>query len=143
MARTIAVGKIPKETKKLIKVTKKALEIAKNQIKPGKTIGDLGYHVQKYVEKVGFSVVRELVGHGVGHKVHEPPRIPNFGKQAEGEEFKEGMVLALEPMVNMGSYEIEVGPNKWDIMTKDRSLSAHFEDTVVVTKRGCKTLTVI
>lgn len=143
MARTVAVGKIPKETKKLIKVTRKALEIAKDQIKPGKTIGDLGWAVQTYVEKHGFSVVRKLVGHGVGYKVHESPRIPNFGHPGEGEKFIEGMVLALEPMVNMGNYEIDVAANQWNIFTKDGSLSAHFEDTIVVTKRGCNTLTVV
>lgn len=141
IARTIAVGCVSKEAKRLIKVTKRALSIAKSQIKPGKTIGDLGYAVQTYVEKQGFSVVRKLVGHGVGHKVHEPPRIPNFGHQGEGEEFKEGMVVALEPMVNVGHHNIEVRGNKWDIITKDRSLSAHFEDTVVVTKNGCDTIT--
>ncbi len=141
MARTVIVEKSSKEVRKLVKVTRKALEIAKNQVKPGKKIGDLGQAVQLYVEKNGFSVVRELVGHGVGHKVHEPPRIPNFGKSGEGEEFKEGMVLALEPMVNIGHYDIEVRENKWDIVTKDRSLSAHFEDTIVVTKKGCETLT--
>lgn len=141
MSRTVLVGKVSKEAKKLVKVTQKALAIAKKQIKPGKTIGDLGYAIEQYVKGNGFSVVRGLVGHGVGYAVHEPPRLPNFGKPKEGEAFKEGMVLAIEPMVNSGGHEIEVKDNGWDIVTKDKSLSAHFEDTVVVTKNGCKTLT--
>ncbi len=141
MSRTVLVGKVSKEAKKLVKVTQRALEIAKKQIKSGKTIGDLGYAIERYVKKNGFSVVRGLVGHGVGYAVHEPPRIPNYGQKGSGEVFKEGMVLAIEPMVNSGGYEIEVKDNGWDIVTKDKSLSAHFEDTVVVTKEGCETLT--
>lgn len=141
MAITVPIGKISAKAKKLIKVTRKALDIAISQIKPGDTLGDMGNAVQKYVEKNGFSVVRKLVGHGVGHDVHEPPRIPNFGERGEGEEFKEGMVLALEPMVNIGHYDIEVRDNKWDIVTKDKSLSAHFEHTIVVTKNGSEILT--
>ncbi|MBU1131112.1 type I methionyl aminopeptidase [Patescibacteria group bacterium] len=141
MAVTIPIGKVSAEVKKLIKVTRKALDIAINQIKPGNTIGDLGSAVQKYVEKNNFSVIRKLVGHGVGYQVHEPPRIPNFGEPGEGEILKEGMVLAIEPMVNVGSHDIEVRDNKWDIVTKDKSLSAHFEYTVVVTKNGCEILT--
>ncbi|MBU1036612.1 type I methionyl aminopeptidase [Patescibacteria group bacterium] len=142
MARTVGVGKISKQAEKLMAVASKALEIAKSQIKPGATIGDMGYAVQTYVEKNGFSVVRQLVGHGVGYKVHEAPRIPNYGQKGEGEALKEGMVLALEPMVNVGEPEVEVKENKWDIVTKDRKFSAHFEDTVVVTKTGCEVLTI-
>jgi len=141
MSRTVMVGKVSKEAEKLVKVTKTALEIAKRQVKDGNHIGDLGYAVQKYVEENGFSVVRKLVGHGVGYQVHEPPQIPNFGKRGEGELLKEGMVIAIEPMVNVGSYDIKVLDNGWDIVTRDGSLSAHFEDTVVVTKHGCETLT--
>ena len=141
MARTAIAGKCSKEAKKLVKVTQKALEIAKSQVKPGNTVGDLGYAVQKYVEKNCFSVVRKLVGHGVGYEVHESPRIPNYGHQSEGEEFKAGMVLAIEPMVNIGHHDIQVSSNGWDITTIDGSLSAHFEDTIVVTKKGCQTIT--
>jgi len=141
MARTVIVGKVSKEAKKLVKVTKKALEVAKSKVKPGNTVGDLGYAVQNYVEKNGFSVVRKLVGHGVGYEVHEAPRIPNFGNKGEGAEFKEGMVVALEPMVNIGNHEIKIAENGWDIITADGSLSAHFEDTIVVTKNGCEVLT--
>lgn len=141
MSRTVMVGRVSQEAKRLVKVTQKSLEIAKKQIKPGKTIGDLGWAVQQFVEKNGFSVVRKLVGHGVGYQVHEPPAIPNFGRPGEGEVFKEGMVLAIEPMVNLGGHDIKVLDGGWDIVTSDGSLSAHFEDTVVVTKYGCQTLT--
>ena len=141
MARTAIAGKTSKEANKLVKVTRQALAIAKSQVKPGNTVGDLGHAVQKYVEKNGFSVVRQLVGHGVGYEVHEPPRIPNFGRPGEGAEFKAGMVIAIEPMVNLGSHDIKVSPNGWDITTVDGGLSAHFEDTVVVTGKGCETIT--
>lgn len=141
MSRTVMVGNVSKEAKKLVKVTKIALEVAKRQIKDGNRTGDLGYAVQKYVEENGFSVVKKLVGHGVGYKVHEPPQIPNYGTKGQGEIFKEGMVIAIEPMVNIGGSDIKVLDSGWDIITKDHSLSAHFEDTVVVTKHGCETLT--
>lgn len=141
IAVTVGIGKISKGAKKLIKVTKKALDIAISQVRPENTLGDIGYAVQSYVEKNGFSVIRKLVGHGVGYQVHEPPQIPNFGLPGQGAVLKEGMVLALEPMVAVGHYDIEVLDNKWDTVTKDRSLSAHFEHTVVVTKNGCEILT--
>ena len=142
MARTVIAGKTSTEAKRLVKVTRRALAIAKAQIKPGRTIGDLGYAVQQYVEKNGFSVVRQLVGHGVGYEVHEEPRVPNYGRPSEGTKFQEGMVIAIEPMVNVGSPDIKVSANGWDITTIDGSLSAHFEDTVVVTKNSCQTITV-
>ena len=141
MARTFSVGKISEETKKLSKVTRKALEIAIETAKPGNTIGDLGYNVQTYVEQQGFSVVRKLVGHGVGYEVHEPPAVPNFGKKGEGIAFKEGMVLAFEPMVNIGHHDIVTGLNDWDISSKDDSLTAHFEDTIVITSKGAEIIT--
>lgn len=141
MAVTVPVGKITPIAKKLVKVTRRALEIAIKQVAPGKTTGDLGAAVQRYVESQGFSVVRKLVGHGVGYKVHEPPQIPNFGTPGLGETFKPGMVVAIEPMVNVGHHDIYVKSNKWDIVTKDGSLSAHFEKTVAVTQRGCEILT--
>ena len=141
MAVSVGVGKISKEAKKLIKVTKRSLDIAISQVKPDNTLGDIGYAVQNYVENQGFSVIRKLVGHGVGYQVHEPPPIPNFGKKGEGEVLKEGMVLALEPMVAVGHHDIEVLGNQWDIVMKDRSLAAHFEHTVTVTKNGCEILT--
>jgi len=141
MAMTIPVGHVTEEIEKLIKVTRRALDIAISQVKPGNTVGDIGAAVQDYVEKNGFSVVRKLVGHGVGYQVHESPRIPNFGQAGQGEKLTPGMVLALEPMVNAGHYDIKVKDNQWDIVTADGSLSAHFEHTVVVTKTGAEVLT--
>jgi methionyl aminopeptidase len=140
-ALTVGVGKISKQAKKLLKVTQKSLAIGLKQIKPGKTLGDFGQAVQQYVESQGFSVIRKLVGHGVGYGVHEEPRIPNFGRAGMGEVLEEGMVLALEPMVSVGSPEIIVLANEWDIAMKDKSLSAHFEHTIAVTKKGCEILT--
>ncbi|MCX6785306.1 MAG: type I methionyl aminopeptidase [Candidatus Komeilibacteria bacterium] len=141
MAITVPVGKVSAAAKKLLKVTQKSLELAIQQVKPDKTIGDIGYAVQTYVEQNGFGVVRRLVGHGVGYGVHEEPRIPNFGKPGQGQVLKEGMVIAIEPMVTAGHFEIEVLANNWNIVTADRSLAAHFEHTVAVTKNGCEILT--
>lgn len=141
MARTVAVGRISKKTNRLLKVTQKALAIGIKQVKPGQTTGDIGQAIQHYVEKHGFSVVRSLVGHGVGHQVHEEPRLPNFGRKGEGEVLKEGMVLALEPMVNVGGSDVITKEDKWTIITADGSLSAHFEDTVAVTRQGAEILT--
>jgi methionyl aminopeptidase len=141
MAITVAIGKISATAKKLIDVTKESLNLAIKQIKEGATLGDIGYAVQSHAEKNGFSVVRKLVGHGVGYRVHEPPKIPNFGQPGTGNVLKAGMVLAIEPMVNVGHHDILVKDNGWDIYTKDGGLSAHFEHTVVVTKNGCEILT--
>lgn len=141
MAITCGVGKIFHQTKKLILVTKKALKIGEDQVKPGNYIGDISQAVQNYVESQGFFVVRDLVGHGVGKKVHEDPKIPNFGKKGEGVKIKEGMTLALEPMVNAGTYKVKLLPDGWTFVTADSKLSAHFEHTVAVTDNGCEILT--
>jgi methionyl aminopeptidase len=143
MARTVAVGESSRQVSKLIEVTRESLAIAERVVKAGVTIGDIGYAVQRYVEENGFSVVRSLVGHGVGYKVHEEPKIPNYGRKGQGETLRQGMVIAIEPMVNIGRHEVEVGDNGWDIVTADRELSAHFEDTLAVTKDGCIVLTSI
>lgn len=135
-AITIGVGRISPLAKKLIKVTKAVLDLAIKDIRPGMTTGDLGYLIQNYVESQGFSVVRELVGHGVGYQVHEEPKLPNFGSPGEGEEILEGMVLALEPMVNAGGWKVKFHENGWNVETADGSLSAHFEVTILVTKKG-------
>jgi methionyl aminopeptidase len=147
---TIGVGKINAETEKLLNITKTALEKGIGVIKEGVTTGDIGYAIQSYVEKQrlpagrqGFNVVKKLVGHGVGHKVHEEPEIPNFGERGEGVVLKEGMVLALEPMVVIGSGDVFLDKNNWTWKTKDGSLAAQFEHTVGVTKRGCEVLTKI
>jgi len=141
MAVTVPVGKVSKQAKKLIKVTKKALEIGLKQAKAGNTIGDVGFAIEQFVLKGGFSVVKTLTGHGVGHQVHEEPKIPNFGEPGRGVRLEEGMTLAIEPMVNIGRHEVRTKEDGWGIVTNDSSLSAHFEHTVAVTKKGYEILT--
>jgi methionyl aminopeptidase len=142
MTVTIPVGKISRATKKLIKVTKKSLDLAIGQVKPGNYIHDISWAVQEYVEDNGFSVVRDLVGHGVGYAVHEDPRIPNFCAPDQPPiELIPGMVLAIEPMVNIGSYRVKTLDDGWTVVTADGKLCAHFEHTVAVTEKGCLILT--
>jgi len=141
MAVTVAVGKISKEAEKIIQVAKKALGLAISKIKPGVHLGDVSFAIQKYVENEGFSVIRQLVGHGVGKELHEDPEVPNFGRPGEGVILKEGMTLAIEPMIAVGDYKIKQGKDGFAWQTSDKSLSAHFEHTVAVTKEGCQVLT--
>jgi methionyl aminopeptidase len=141
MARTVGIGKISSEKKKLIQVTHKALLIGIKEAKVRGHIGDIGSAIQKYVEKHGFSVVTQLVGHGIGKDVHEEPRIPNFGEPKTGTKLREGMAIAIEPMVNLGGSEVETAKDGWTITTVDKKTSAHFEHTVAITKRGPKILT--
>lgn len=148
MSITVSVGKVSYQARKLIKVTKKALDIGISQIKPGNQIKHIGQAIQKYVEKNGFSVVRSLVGHGVGYAVHEPPQIPNFlpkpGEKRWDDiklELKPGMCLAIEPMVNVGGSEVRTLDDGWTVVTADGSLSAHFEHTIAVTENGHQILT--
>lgn len=141
MAVTVPVGKVSREARKLISATKKALEMAIKSVKPGKHLGDVSAAIQKEAEKNKFNVVRELVGHGVGQKVHEEPQIPNYGEPGTGPILKPGMTLAIEPMVVMGNYELEVGKNGQTYKTIDNSLAAHFEHTVLVTGKGAEILT--
>lgn len=141
MAVTVGIGKISSEAEKLISLTKKSLALALEQVKPGNTLGDIGHAVQSFAEKNKLGVVRELVGHGVGYHVHEEPRIPNFGNKGQGLKLEQGMVLAIEPMLTLGDWHIKVLTNGWDIVTKDKSLAAHFEHTVAVTENGCEILT--
>ncbi|MBI4692139.1 MAG: type I methionyl aminopeptidase [Candidatus Terrybacteria bacterium] len=141
MAITVPVGEASPQVKKMIEVTKKSLEKGIGEIKEGKQIGDIGHAIQTYVEKNGFNAVRNLVGHGVGYKAHEEPEIPNFGRKRTGEVLKRGMVLALEPMIIVGLPELILANDNWTWKTKDGSLAAHFEHTVVVTKTGAKILT--
>lgn len=141
-AITVPIGKIDKEIYELLDVTSGALQEAINFIKPGIFVNDIGETIEKYVDSRGsYGIVRDLVGHGVGYKVHEPPIIPNFKVYEKSEKLQPGMVLAIEPMINLGRHEIEVSSNGWDIITSDGSISAHFEHTVVVTEDGCKILT--
>lgn len=141
-AFTYPVGEISPEAQRLICVTQEALKSAINFVREGKHVSDVSYAIQSFVEQNGFSVVRDLVGHGIGKHMHEEPQIPNFGEPGEGVRLKRGMVLAIEPMVNAGSYEICTKEDKWTIVTRDGSLSAHFEHTVAVTENGAKVLTV-
>jgi len=140
-ALTIGIGKMTDEKTKLINTTKHALELAINAVKPGNYIGDIGYVIENYVERKGLSIVKVLVGHGVGFAVHEEPSIPNYGKKGEGPVLKSGMVLAIEPMVVLGSGEVELSKDRFGYETVDGSLSAHFEHTVAVTDSGCLILT--
>lgn len=140
-AITVGVGKISPVAQKLIDVTKKSLELGIGEIKAGNHLGDIGFAVQSYAEQNRFQVVRDLVGHGVGKYIHEDPEIPNYGFRGQGLELKEGMTLALEPMANIGDWRVKVMPDGWTFVAADKSLSAHFEHTVVVTKNGAEVLT--
>jgi len=142
-AITVPVGNVSPEARRLIDVTKRALRQGIKKVHPGNTIGDIGNTIQRWVESRGFQVVRDLCGHGIGKELHEPPEVPNYGKRHTGEVLKEGMVIAIEPMVNAGSWEVIYGPDNQSFITKDGSLSAHFEHTVAVTKEGCEVLTKI
>jgi methionyl aminopeptidase len=143
MAYTVAVGEVSSEAQKLREVTKGALQAGLNQIKSGNHVGDIGFAVSKYVEdqNLGYGVVRQLTGHGVGRHVHEEPMIPNFGKPGIGEELKSGMVLAIEPMVTLGDWRVVTLDDGWTAVTADGSLAAHFEKTIVVTEDGYIILT--
>jgi methionyl aminopeptidase len=141
MAVTVPVGSVSPEVSRLIRVTKKALKRAIGRVKPGKHIGDISQAIQSYVEGQGFQVVRELCGHGIGRQLHEEPEILNFGQRHKGPELKPGMVLAIEPMVVIGRPGIKKSPDGFGYQTADNSLSAHFEHTVVVTKKGGRVLT--
>ncbi len=141
-ALSIGIGEVTPESQALMDATKRSLELAIEQCVVGNRVGDISHAVQSYVEALGYSVVRALVGHGVGREMHEDPQVPNFGPPGQGPRLLEGMVLAIEPMVNMGGPEVEVGPDNWAVFTKDGSLSAHFEHTVAITADGPRVLTV-
>ncbi len=140
-AITVGVGKINADKKKLIEVAKKALSEGIGQARVNNNLSDISYRIQSCVEKNGFAVVRQFVGHGIGYKLHEEPEIPNFGRPHQGPALKSGMVLAIEPMVNMGTWESEILDNGWTAVTKDRLPSAHFEHTVAITDKGPQILT--
>jgi methionyl aminopeptidase len=135
-AITVPVGAISDEAKRLLKVTEAGLNDAIEQARVGNRLGDISSAVQERVELAGFSIVRDFVGHGIGRSLHEDPQIPNYGIRGRGIELKPGMVLAIEPMVNAGSYEVQVLPDGWTVITKDGKLSAHFEHSVAVTENG-------
>lgn len=140
-AYTYPVGAISEENKKLLEITKQSLYLGIAQSLPGNRTGDIGYAVQSFVEKEGYSVVRELVGHGVGKSLHEEPEVPNYGKRGSGVKLQERMVIAIEPMVNLGKKNIFQEKDGWTIRTVDRKPSAHFEHTVVVMKEKAEILT--
>ena len=140
-AITTAVGKVNPRIKKLIEVTKAALAQGIKQARQDNQLSDISYAIQSFVEAKGFSVVRDFVGHGIGHNLHEEPEIPNFGRPHQGPTLKTGMVFAIEPMVNMGSWESRVVENGWTAVTKDGLPSAHFEHTVAITENGPEILT--
>jgi methionyl aminopeptidase len=136
-AYTFAIGEVSDEVMELLHVTKTALYKGIEQVKVGNRIGDIGFAIQHYCETVHpYGVVRELVGHGLGQKLHEPPEVPNFGRRGKGVKLKEGLVIAIEPMINMGKKEVRQADDGWTIITKDKHPSAHFEHTVAVKKEG-------
>ena len=140
-ARTFPVGEISADAKKLIEVTKQSFFEGAKHLKHGAKLGDVSYAIQSYVEENGFSVVRDLVGHGIGESLHEDPQVPNFGKAGRGMKLSAGMTLAIEPMVNEGDWEVGVLDDDWTVVTADGKLSAHYENTVLITKGGYEILT--
>lgn len=142
-ARTIPVGETSKEAKKLIEVAEQSFYEGIKYAKEGKHLHEISEAIQTYVESFGFSVVRDLVGHGIGRDLHEEPNIPNFKQRNRGPRLREGMTLAIEPMINAGRYDVYCLDNDWTIVTEDGSLSAHYENTVLITKDQAEILTII
>ena len=139
-ARTFAVGNISDNNQNLMLTTEKALALGIEQAKPGNHVSDIGHAIQSFVEPKGFSIVRELVGHGIGTELHEDPQVPNYGVPGMGDELKEGMCLAIEPMINCGRKEVYTAEDGWTIKTKDGYNSAHFEHTIAIRKNGAEIL---
>ncbi len=135
-ARTYPVGEISEEALRLLETTEESLMIGIDQARVGNRIGDIGYAVQSHAESNGYSVVRDFVGHGIGRNLHEDPQVPNYGNRGQGPRIKAGMVLAIEPMVCQGRADVEVLSDNWTAVTRDRSLSAHFEHSVAITENG-------
>ena len=140
-ATTIAVGDISETDAKLLEVTQESLRLGIEAARPGNRIGDIGHTIQSYVESFNFGVVREFVGHGLGRKLHEDPQVPNYGRPRTGVKLKPGMVIAIEPMVTVGSANIQVLDDNWTVITRDKSRSAHFEHTIAITPAGAEILT--
>jgi methionyl aminopeptidase len=135
-AYTFEVGEVSDEIKKLLRITKESLDLAVQQTRSGNRIGDIGFAVQNHAESNGYGVVRELVGHGLGKSLHEKPEVPNYGKKGRGHKMKPGLVLAIEPMINLGKKEITQLDDGWTILTKDNLPSAHFEHDVAISRDG-------
>lgn len=140
-ARTIPVGKISKEAEQLIKVTKESFFKGVEKAYVGNRLSDISANIQQYAESFGYGVVREYVGHGIGRNMHEDPEVPNYGRPGRGPKLVHGMVLAIEPMINIGTYDVLVTPNGWTVVTEDGSLSAHYENTVAILNGGPEILT--
>jgi methionyl aminopeptidase len=140
-ATTVAVGDVPAESRRLLEVTEAALAAGIEAAQPGNHMGDIGAAVQAVVERAGFSVVRDLVGHGIGVEFHEKPQVPNYGKPKRGMKLAAGLTIAIEPMVNVGSPDTREMPDRWTIVTADGSRSAHFEHTIAITEQGPRILT--
>jgi len=141
-AFTLPVGAVPAALEKLLRVTRESLDLGIKQAQIGNRVGDISHAIQQFCEANGFSVVRDMVGHGVGVSMHEPPEIPNFGRKGTGDKIKAGMTLAIEPMVNMGAYKTKTLPDGWTVVAADGLPSSHFEHTVLTTERGPEILTV-
>ncbi len=142
-ATTLPIGEVAPETERLLQVTRESLAAGIAEAKVGNHVGDIGYAVQRVAEGAGYGVVRELVGHGIGTRFHEEPQVPNYGAPKRGPRLLEGMTLAIEPMITIGSPATKTLPDKWTVVTADGSLSAHFEHTVVITVNGPRILTTI
>jgi len=142
-AFTIGVGSISNEAKLLVRTTKQSLEKGIAQANEGSRIGDISAAVQQYAETRGYGVVRQYVGHGIGRALHEDPQVPNYGSPGRGPQLRSGMTLAIEPMLNIGSWETTQLNDGWTVVTADGSLSAHFEETIAITKNGTEVLTAV
>ena len=140
-AYTFALQGVKEDWKQLIKVTKESLYLGIKECVIGNRIGDLSYQIQNYCQSFGYGGVRELCGHGLGKRMHEDPSVPNYGKRGTGSRFREGMVIAIEPMINAGVYQVDFLSDGWSVVTKDRRPSAHYENTVVITESGVEILT--
>ena len=142
-ARTFAVGNVSDEAKRLIKITKESFFEGIKFAKEGNSLTDISHNIQRYVESEGFSVVRDFVGHGIGKSVHEDPEVPNFGRPGRGPKLRNGMTLAVEPMINQGKPRVKVLANDWTVVTSDGTLSAHYENTIVILPDGPEILTLV
>lgn len=140
-ARTFMVGNVSEEKKRLVKVTEECFFKAIENLHDGSPLGDIGYNVQTHAEANGFSVVRALVGHGIGKDMHEDPSVPNYGKKGTGIRLKKGMTIAIEPMINAGVYQVDFLSDGWSVRTRDRKPSAHYENTIAITDNGVEILT--
>lgn len=142
-ALTVPVGEVSAEVERLLRVTQESLYLGIEQARPKARLGDISHAIQCHAEQAGYSVVRAFVGHGIGSSLHEAPQIPNFGTPGQGPELLPGMVLAIEPMVNMGTHDVRVLEDHWTVVTADQSLSAHFEHTIAITSNGTEILTLV